>query len=169
VFVAPLVAADRSRRTHSLQYTAKAGRAILRQQFAAVMISAFAVTTLIIAFFLGMVSRLGIQVLWNHGINSFMEMGAYWLPVTFGQYVIMMIGLIYLICMGYTALAFVLSRLSKNIMSLMLKIVPLWVWGAWVSRLCLGGFLGLRGNAEGPWLTLSAGPVLLVLGWVSQI
>lgn len=126
IFVSPLVVTDRSRNVHLLQYTVKHGRKILKQQLVAVIVSAFLLTTALILVFGTIYSSNGTWPLWNNGLTSFLNLQsrAFWLDITYGQYIIVYIVLLYMLCMGTAAVAFMLSRFSQNPITLILKLIP---------------------------------------------
>ncbi|WP_422659813.1 hypothetical protein ACK8P5_04630 [Paenibacillus sp. EC2-1] len=126
IFVSALIVTDRSRNVHLLQYTAKQGRRILKQQLIAVILSAFLLTTALILVFGAIYSSNGTWLFWNNGLTSFLnrQSVAFWFDITYGQYIMVYIVLLYMLCLGAAAAAFVLSRLSKNSITLILKLIP---------------------------------------------
>lgn len=126
--VSPLIVTDRARHVHLLQYTAKHGRKILRKQLIAVLLSAFMLTTLMLAVFGAIYGTNGTWVFWNSGLTSFLNTSIFWFEMTYGHYIILYVVMLYALCMGAAALAFVLSRHSRNLITLILKLIP--VFGA---------------------------------------
>lgn len=126
VFVSPLIVTDRARNVHLLQYTAKRGRRILKHQLIAVILSAFLMTTALILSFGAIYSMNGTWLLWNNGLTSFLNFMAtfFWFDITYGQYIVLSIVLLYILCLGAAAIAFVLSRFSQNLITLILKLIP---------------------------------------------
>ena len=121
--VSPLIVTDRARHVHLLQYTAKHGRKILQKQLIAVLLSAFMLTTLLLAVFGAIYGTNGTWVFWNSGLTSFLNSSIFWYEITYGQYIIIYIVLLYILCLGTAALAFVLSRHSRNLITLILKLI----------------------------------------------
>lgn len=126
VFISPLIVTDRFRKVHLLQYTAKHGRRILKQQLIAIILSAFLLTTALILVFGAIYSSNGTWPLWNNGLTSFLNLrfSAFWFDITYGQYILVYIVLLYMLCMGTAAVAFMLSRFSQNPITLLLKLIP---------------------------------------------
>jgi hypothetical protein len=126
VLVSPLIVTDRARNVHLLQYTAKHGRRILKQQLIAVILSAFLLTTTLILAFGTIYSSNGTWPFWNNGLTSFLNLkvDAFWFDITYGQYIIVYMVLLYILCLGAAAIAFVLSRFSQNLITLILKLIP---------------------------------------------
>ncbi|HWS29203.1 MAG TPA: hypothetical protein VN512_03705 [Clostridia bacterium] len=126
--VSPLVVNDRSRRVHLLQYASHQGRRTLKMQFTAVLLSALLVICFLTAIFLLLyIYRSGDFALWNAGLTSFEGGLITRVPITLGQYVLLSIALIDALALGASLLAFVLSRLSQNLVSLLLKLLPTYI------------------------------------------
>jgi len=161
ILVSTLITADRANRVNWLQYSSKQGRRIFTKQFIAVLASAVGITTITALTFAGLFAMLtGVGAFWNNGINSFMGGSLHWLSVTYGQYVILMVGIMYVLSVGAAALAFVMSRFSNNMIRLIFKIIPLLVAAVVLSNWVLGDFLTIfaGGNAH-----LQLGLVVAVL------
>lgn len=126
VLVSPLIVTDRTGNLHLLQYTSKQGRSILKNQFTAVILSAFLLTTLLLLIFGAVYSTNSTFVFWNNGLTSFLNFAdIFWFNLTYGQYIIIYVVLLYTLCIGASAIAFVLSRFSQNIIALILKLIPI--------------------------------------------
>lgn len=138
--VSPLIVTDRARNLHLLQYTAKHGRRIFNKQLTAVILSAFLLTTVLLLIFGAVYSTNGTRPFWNNGLTSFFNLGtAFWFDITYGQYIIIYIVLLYVLCLSTAAVAFVLSRFSQNLIALILKLIPLF---AVLGALCFSVFYG---------------------------
>jgi hypothetical protein len=136
VLVSPLVVNDHSGNIHLLQYSSKNGRRILLQQFISIIISAFIITTLMILIFGAIYTANGTFIFWNNGLTSFLNVAVdfFWFDLTYGQYIIYYILLLYILSIGSATVAFVISRFSQNLISLIMKHIP--VFGVF----CLIGF-----------------------------
>ena len=143
VLVSPLIVKDRTTKVNWLQYSSKQGRSVLKKQLIAIIISAVIITTIIISVFAGIFSTLETWAFWNNGINSFMSVPFHWLSITYGQYVLLIVAVIYLLSVGTAVFAFVLSRYSQNMVRLMFKIIPLFVATQMLSSLVLTSFLAI--------------------------
>ena len=144
ILVSPLVVTDRANKVNWLQYSSKQGRRIIKKQFVAALISAILMTTILVLVFAGVYgAATGVHAFWNTGINSFLNGQFYWLSITFGQYCLLMIGLLYLLSIGAAAFAFVLSRFSQNRIKLLFKVVPFFVAGITLSNWILHNFLAI--------------------------
>ena len=144
MLVSPLITTDRASKVKALQYSSTTGRGILRKQFAATIISAIMAATLFVLCFAGIfIGATGTQAFWMNGINSFMSFPYHWLSVTYGQYCLLLIGLIYLLSVTAAAFAFVLSRFSQSMIVLICKAIPALVAAAFLSNWLLDEFLGI--------------------------
>jgi|GEM_PF-858983 len=144
ILTSTLITADRANKVNWLQYSSKQGRNILKKQFAAVIISAVGITTMLVAAFGGIFVVFNeTYILWNNGINSFMGFPFHWFSITYGQYVLLIVGIIYAISIGVATLAFVLSRFSQNMVSLLFKVIPFFVVSLMMSNWILDEFLGI--------------------------
>lgn len=139
LLVSPSLTRDRARGLHLLQYSSKTGRRILWIQGAAVVVSvcvfAFAAIAISAAAPIraGMGDYLDASMLFlSYGSLSFLY------EITFGQYVLLLAGMIVLLSMAAAGFAFVLAKFSANIMAAVLKIVPLGL-AFWVLYLSVIG------------------------------
>lgn len=144
ILVSPLVTADRANRVNWLQYSSKQGRNILKKQYIAVLLSAGGMTTILASVFMGIfVIATETYVFWNNGINSFLTHTFHWLFITFGQYMLLMIGLMYALSIGAATFAFVLSRFSQNMIKLLFKVIPFFVAVLILSNWIFDNFLAI--------------------------
>jgi hypothetical protein len=134
VLVSPLIVTDRARNVHLMQYTSRLGRMIFRKQLYAVLLSAFCLTTVLLLIFGAIYSTNSTWVYWNSGMISFLNRPIFWFDMTYGQYVTIYIGLLYILCLGTAAMAFILSRFSRNLITLLLKLIPVF---AALATLCV--------------------------------
>ena len=126
VLVSPLVVNDRSGNIHLLQYSSKNGRRNLLQQFISIIISAFTITTLMVLIFGAIYTTNGTFVFWNNGLTSFLNVAVdfFWFDLTYGQYIIYYILLLYILSISSAMIAFVISRFSQNLIALIMKLIP---------------------------------------------
>jgi hypothetical protein len=144
ILVSPLIATDRANRVNWLQYSSKQGRNILKKQFIAVLVSAAGITTILVIIFAGIYGvTTGVYAFWNNGISSFMSGSFHWLSITYGQYCLLIIGVIYLLSIGTAAFSFILSRFSQNMIRLIFKVIPFFIAAMLLSNLVLNEFLGV--------------------------
>jgi hypothetical protein len=127
LLVSPLVVADRQRKINLLQYSASAGRKVLRLQFAAVAMSAFVISSVIVGLCYAMILSGRAADCWNASVMAYSDslilMHLY--DITFGQYALVLGTMSVLLSVGAACLAFVLARFSGNIVTMFIKAVPL--------------------------------------------
>jgi len=123
ILIIPLIIIDRSRMINLLQYSSAVGRKIFRIQFSAAGISTIVLSgVLTVMSFAVFLSRTAEY--WNASIMSLGGDGMWMYDVTFGQYVIFLGGMIISACVGTACFAFVLARFSANIVTVMIKSIP---------------------------------------------
>jgi hypothetical protein len=133
ILVSPLVTADRARRVTELQYTSKSGRRILGTQFAAMMLSSFILTTILVAFFGFLFNENDFLFFWTCKINGFLSNQVLRRPITYGAYICIFVAAIYSVSLTAAGFAFLLSRFSRNLIALLLKLLPLFALLAFLT------------------------------------
>ena len=124
----PLLMRDRMTNVTYLQYSGKHGRKVLNHQLAAMLISIFIIVTIEIVF----VAILFITNAWGPfldiKLNSFLSgWNIFMFRGTLGEYLLIITCMIYLVAFACTFIVFVLSKITKNYISMLLLIIP---WAA---------------------------------------
>lgn len=131
ILVSPLLVRDRMTRMRDMIWSSKIGRNIFKKQFFAVMISAFFLITILIILFTIIFSSNNVNVFFPCELYSFNTGKAFWLDFTYGNYIVLLIIMSYVISMGTAGLLFFLSKFSENYVQMLLKGIPvfyiLWV------------------------------------------
>ena len=123
--ILPLLCVDRMRNIHSLQYCAKLGRKILYRQIAAALLSSFLLTTLLLVIFGGIYFRATcVLMYWSHNLYSISNQSVLLFDFTFGQYLLILAAIAYTASLGAALLSFMISWFSRNLISAMIKIIP---------------------------------------------
>lgn len=168
VLLAPIVTKDELTGVRSLQYTAKRGRTILRTQFLASLVSAVGIIILELFFFGLLFARLGTWHFWNHSIVSFFYGKVYWFDLSFGQFLLCILLIIVLFAAGAAGSAFFFSVFSRNYISLMLKIVPAFVFIGYLSNACISFLFDFENPlymlTEIKGVEIFAGVIVLMIG-----
>jgi phosphoglycerol transferase MdoB-like AlkP superfamily enzyme len=134
MLVSPLLVSDRNGNLHHLQYSSILGRKIVYRQFAATLLSAFALTTLLILIFVAVYGVNGTYLFWNSNLSSDFNIGIYTVfSLTYGGWVIAMVALMYVLALGVSAFAFIISRFSRNLITLVMKLIPIFAAIAYLS------------------------------------
>lgn len=168
VLLAPAVTKDTLTGVRTLQYSSKHGRKILNTQLLAAILSAIGIAVLEVFIFVVFYMKHGTFQFWDNPINSFFFGDIYWFDLSFGQYLLVILLLIALFTGGTAGVAFFLSCFSRNYISLMLKIIPVFFVLGMLSNKCitylfsfqnpLYGLTGLKG------VEVYVGVTVLLLG-----
>lgn len=134
VFLAPTVIKDTLTGVRKLQYTSKRGRAILKTQLLASLLSAIGLILLELLVFGSLFARLGTWRFWNNPINSFYYGEVFWFDLSFGQFLLSILLLIVLFTVGSVGFIIFFSCFSRNYISLMLKMIPAFLLLAFLSN-----------------------------------
>lgn len=135
ILVAPLLTTDRMRKLNLMQYSSNIGRRIFGLQFAATAVSALALSLLLIATAYIPFLAAGAGDYWDAHIMSLAGQGMQLYNITFGQYTLILAGMILVLSVGAACFAFILARFSANIVTMLIKAVPVGVAVAGISAL----------------------------------
>lgn len=124
LLVTPLQVKDRMNRMRNFQYSSKRGRKTFWVQFRAAMLSAFALTTVNLAVFMGIFAANKTAFFWDCRMYSFAATGFSWVNWKYGTWLIVLVLICALIAMGIAAAAFFMAYYSANYISLLLKLIP---------------------------------------------
>ncbi len=127
IMTVPLLVRDRMYRMRSLQWSSKKGRSIIFAQFGAVVLSAFLLATIYLVIFGAIFATNQTWLFWNCRMYSFDAITPCWGNWTYGTYCIILAAIYYVVSIGSAALAFLLSRFSSNYVSMLLKLIPMYV------------------------------------------
>lgn len=128
ILLSPPPVCDRMNRMRALQYSSRRGRNIYHSQFAAVMLSAFLVTTANATIFLGLFLKNGTAVFFPCKMYSFAVMQLSWPNWTYGVWCLILLIISYLVAFGTAGIVFFLSHKSGNYIIMMLRVVPLGIF-----------------------------------------
>ncbi|CAI6083847.1 hypothetical protein PAECIP112173_04092 [Paenibacillus sp. JJ-100] len=135
ILIAPLLTTDRMRKVNLMQYSSTIGRTIFRLQFAATIVSALVLSILlIVAAYIPFLAA-GAGNYWDSHIMSLNSWGMQLYNITFGQYTLILAGMIITLSVGTACFAFILARFSANIVMMLIKAVPVGVAVAGIAVL----------------------------------
>lgn len=173
ILIAPLLTTDRSQKMNLLQYSSNIGRKILRRQFAATVVSAFILSVvLVVAAYIPFIANGSIKY-WDAHIMALDTMGMWLYNITFGQFVLILAGMSVALSVAAACFAFVLARFSTNIVTMMIKAVPVGAAVAAIAALAVNMALSynniiftqvFRGRFNAPETVMSA--VLAIIAFV---
>jgi hypothetical protein len=121
---------DRLLGLQNIQWSSRHGRKILWTQFASGMIASFLLITCVVGFLGSFLYFTDFTQYFSNGLNSFFIVFIeeplllsfyHW---TFGQWLVKVVLLVYLIGMAYSGILLFLSQTSKHYLSLLMKIIP---------------------------------------------
>lgn len=123
--ISPIFLRDEKNKVNFLQYSSKTGRKIGSKKVISAMITVFGISTLeLICLFLMYVSNNTLQF-WNCSINSRFNYMVSWFDLTFGQYIMLTIVVIYIITFVVTSVSLFVSSKVKNYVALIGIQVPI--------------------------------------------
>lgn len=137
ILIAPNITKDTLTGVRKLQYASKCGRKILKTQFFATILSAIGIAVLEVIILAVLYAKLGTWYFWNNPINSFFFGDIYWFDLNYGQYLLVILLLIILFTGSVAGIAFSLSCFSRNYISLMLKIIPVFFVLGMLNNNCI--------------------------------
>ena len=147
ILILPFLAYDRMRNLVILQYSTAIGRKLKHRQLAATAISAIIISTLLLVIFSIIYSTTGIFRYWNHEVVSFANPSTIlFFRFTFGQYFSLLMAMTYIIGIGASFIAFVISRFSKNPVSTILKGLPIFIAMDIITQRIFDGTFDIRGE-----------------------
>lgn len=116
--ISPIFISDNKSRTNYIQYSSKVGRNLANRKVIAAMITTFIVVTIEIAIFLAMYSHNDTFQFWNCSINGVFADITSWYNLTFGQYIVLTIFILYLIAALITSISIYVSSKVNTFISL---------------------------------------------------
>lgn len=126
LLLSPTLVRDRLRRTNAMQWTTRRGRRVVRTQTAAALVSALLLAAVnLIAYFI-LFARQGSLPLWDCPIHCG-DGGTPWFDWTYGQFILVLIGMNFAFALAAGGLAVFLSQFSVNYVPMLLKAVPLFL------------------------------------------
>lgn len=122
---APVLTRDNMTGVRALQYSSKTGRKTLRVQLCAMISAAFLIAALEIAVTFAVFLGGNWKYFLDSKLNTFINRYEFsWFKGTFGQYLLCAAILIAVVSMAALLFVFLLSKVSKNYISLILGLVP---------------------------------------------
>lgn len=128
LLLSPTLVRDRLRRTRSLQWSSRRGRWVLHTQLTAGLISALLLSVMNVTVYAIPFLAQGPLALKDCPLgNSVWAGGTPWFNWTYGQYLIILTGMVLALGIGIGTVTLFLSRFSDNYVSMLLKAFPLFV------------------------------------------
>ena len=128
LLLSPTLVRDRLRRTRPLQWSSRRGRRVLHTQLAAGLVSALLLSVVNVTIYAIPFLAQGPLALKDCPLgNSVWSSGTPWFNWAYGQYLVILTGMVLALGIGIGAVTLFLSRFSDNYVSMLLKAFPLFV------------------------------------------
>ena len=157
LLLSPTLVRDRLRRTNAMQWASRRGRRVVWTQAAAALASALLLALVNLVFYFAFFAAQGALPLWDCPLFC-ANGGDPWFDWTYGQFILVLIGMNFAFALAAGALAVFLSQFSANYVPMLLKAVPLFLvvgmgiagWALeapfFVNKAGLGGLDNPRGS-----------------------
>ncbi|GAF64674.1 hypothetical protein BTS2_1570 [Bacillus sp. TS-2] len=164
---------DRLLGIQNTQWSSRHGRRILWTQFASGVTASFLLITCILGIFGGLLYFTDFTRYFSNGLNSFFIGSDEPLLLslfqwTFGQWLMGLVLLVYLIGMAYSGILIFLSQTSKHYLSLLMKIIPVGFVFIAITNQVLADAFYLKNElyqwTKIPMIELFSGILLLIIG-----
>lgn len=142
LLLSPTLVRDALRRTRAMQWTSRRGRWVLNAQMGAALLSGALLTLLNCAIYLVPFLATGALRFWNCSLVSVWNAEFPWFDWTYGQYLLILLGLTFLLTLAASGFTVVLSQFCASYVAMLLKAIPL------IFVLCWGVV---------PWIMAGAG------------
>lgn len=126
LLLSPTLVRDRLRRTNAMQWTSRRGRRVVRTQTAAALVSALLLAAVNLIPYFILLARQGSLPLWDCPIYCG-DGGTPWFDWTYGQFILVLIGMNFTFALAAGGLAVLLSQFSANYVPMLLKATPLFL------------------------------------------
>ncbi len=126
MMISPVYLTERRNRMLSMQYTTKVGRRLFHKKVIASIMAASLIISIQLGVIFTLYSRVWSSIFFPADINSFLIIDHIsWLDITFGQYILLTVGLVYLIGIIIAVLITFVSRLFPNYISVIGVQIPI--------------------------------------------
>ncbi|MGG5461294.1 hypothetical protein [Clostridium sp. B9] len=122
--ISPIFLRDNKNKVNFLQYSSITGRGLAKKKVIAAMITTFLMTTIELIILFGFYVQNNTLKFWECSINSKLNWGIYWFDLTFGEYVIISIILMYMIAFLVASISLFVSTKVKNYVALIGVQIP---------------------------------------------
>lgn len=126
LLLSPTLVRDRLRRTNAMQWASRQGRRAVRTQIAAALASALLLAAVNLAVYFAVLAQQGSLPLWDCPIYAG-DGGIPWFDWTYGQFILVLIGMNFAFALVTGGLAVFLSQFSANYVPMLLKAAPLFL------------------------------------------
>ena len=121
---APVMVNDRENNIVAAQYSSRIGKKTYRMQYVCTMVSSFIVVSFIVVIGILTWGTTGAFLFAGSDMSSFLNTEIFAISITYGEYILLFIIMVYLLVPGVSGILFFLSAHSPNMTSMLLKTIP---------------------------------------------
>lgn len=116
IMISPIFSSDNKNKVNYLQYSSKIGRKLFKRKVMSGLISTGIIVTIQLGIFFMIYKSNNTFMFWNCSINSVFSDVLSWFDLTFGQYIILSVVIVYILALVYSTIAmFVSSKVNSYI------------------------------------------------------
>lgn len=159
IMISPIFSSDNRNKVNYLQYSSKVGRKLFKKKIISGLISTIIIVTVQLGVFFAIYKSNNTLMFWDCSINSVFSDVLSWFDLTFGQYIILSVVIVYVSALVYCTIAmFVSSKVTNYIGLIGVQIPILFLISPVLSELT--NIVALGTSVYAPKYTL---PILLVI------
>jgi len=164
VLLSPTLVRDQLHSTRPMQWASRRGRKIVNVQFGAALLSGLLLTLINFAVYTAPFLSTGALAFRDCWLASGISKGSFaWFDWTYGQYLLILAGLVLTVTMGVSALTVFLSQYSRNYTAMLFKALPLYLAVGWYFTIWVVEDAGMSSSGAS-WLLLLPGAEFLCAG-----
>ncbi len=140
LIAAPVMVNDRASHVIANQYSSKIGKKLYRTQYLCMEISVMVIVSMIVCAALFVWRTTGTLQYRNSEMTSFLNTETSVVALTYGRFILYVVLITYLLTLGITNIVFYLSANSTNVISMLIKTIPVLIAGCLIALLMQGAF-----------------------------
>ncbi|CEK39988.1 hypothetical protein [Paraclostridium sordellii] len=137
IIISPIFITDNRNKINYMQYSSKIGRNIVKKKVIAGIITSFIIVTFHLIIFFIVYKQLGTFAYLDTYINSFLASGYFWFDLTFRQYIVMTVIILYIISLLTCFISMYISSRVNSYLSLIGIQIPI-LYGIIMMQLKFG-------------------------------
>ena len=116
IMISPIFSNDNRNKLNYIHYSSKIGRKLFKKKIMSGLISATVIVTIQLGIFFMIYKSNNTFMFWDCSINSVFSDVLSWFDLTFGQYIILSVVIVYILALVYSTIAmFISSKVNNNI------------------------------------------------------
>ncbi|MGL5346752.1 MAG: hypothetical protein ACRDA3_05340 [Peptostreptococcaceae bacterium] len=125
IMISPIFSSDNRNKVNYIQYSTKTGRKLFNKKIISGLISTALIVTIQLGIFFAIYKSNNTLMFWDCSINSVFSDVLSWFDLTFGQYIILSVVIIYIVALVYSAIAMFVSTKVTNYIALIGIQIPI--------------------------------------------